>query len=200
MYKKSLVIIISVIVISLTIYGLASKEKEEEPITINSHPSYIRLSIDELIRESDLIVIGNVNNVLPSRWNTPNGKRPEGNPAQAITPDMVIFTDMNFRITRFIKGEAKQGIARIRTLGGVVNDDRMIADDSIPKTDKTYLLFLDLDTLGSTAQIDPGHYWITGGGFQGLYEIVDDRAISTMDEWALEDLISYIQKALQNSQ
>jgi hypothetical protein len=149
------------------------------------------MSIDDLITESDLIVIGNVNDVFANRWNTPDGRRPGGNAPQKITPDNIIFTDMDFKVAKLIKGEQK--IARIRSLGGVADGDRMIVDNLIPEINKTYLLFLYLDTVGSTANILPVHYWITGTGYQGLYEIVGDRAISASDEWALNDLIAYIE-------
>ncbi len=171
------------------------KEVVVEPITIISNPSYVRMSLDEIIYESDLIVIGNVNTIYASRWNTPDGKRPGGDSSQRFMPGDVIFTDMDFSITQLIKGDAQQKTARIRTLGGVVDEVQMTADKIIPELNKTYLLFLDLDTLGSTAEIIAGHYWITGGGFQGLYEIVDNKAVSTNDEWTLGGLIAYIQNS-----
>ncbi|MFZ5858594.1 MAG: hypothetical protein ACOYZ6_17335 [Chloroflexota bacterium] len=194
--KKTLGLIISVLFVIIGVSLLVSKEDDREPITIEQHASYVLMSLDELIDTSDLIAIGNLDTVNKSRWNTPNGRRPDGNPAKAITPDLVIFTDLDFGITRILKGDPKQNNARIRTLGGEVEGDRMISHDIVPEKDKTYLLFLRLDKSGSTANIDPGHYWITGGGFQGLYEITGDRAISSADERALEDLIIYIQNAL----
>ena len=194
MNKKTLFLIVAFILIAGIIYVLGSKNDVRESITINVNTSYAMMSIDDLITESDLIVIGNVNDVYASRWNTPDGRRPGGNAPQKITPDNIIFTDMDFKVAELIKGEQK--IARIRSLGGVADGDRMIADNLIPETNKTYLLFLYLDTVGSTATILPGHYWITGTGYQGLYEIVGDRAISASDEWALNDLIAYIEKML----
>ncbi|WKZ36922.1 MAG: hypothetical protein QY332_03160 [Anaerolineales bacterium] len=199
MNKKTLFLMVALIVIPILIYVMGPKKDKQEPITIISHASYVTMSIDELVTESDLIVIGYVNTIYASRWNTPNGRRPEGDPAQKITPDMTIFTDMDFNITQLIKGDIQQKNARIRSLGGVVDGDRMIADKIIPKMNKTYLLFLDFGRAGSTANVVTDHYWITGGGFQGLYEIIDDRAISVSDEWALKDLIAYIQKSLSES-
>jgi hypothetical protein len=52
--------------------------------------------------------------------------------------------------------------------------------------------------LGSTADIDPGHY-IFLGSIQGVYKVVNDRAISYRDEWALEELVAYIEKSLSKS-
>jgi hypothetical protein len=48
---------------------------------------------------------------------------------------------------------------------------------------------------GSTANIDPGHFFVAGG-LQGLYQIADGKAKSFRDEWVLEDLIAYIEQSL----
>lgn len=200
MNKKVLFLLIAIASFSVVAYALTRKQGEREPITIKSHGSYITMSLDDLINKSDLIVIGNLKSVVASRWNTPDGRRPEGNPAKVITPEMVIFTDMNFSVAQSLKGNIQKNIVRIRTLGGELEGDKMIVDDFVPQSNKKYLLFLTLDTAGSTAKIAPGYYWITGGGFQGMYEIVADRAFSTMDAWTLEDLITYIQNKLQSSQ
>ena len=171
----------------------SGKNAETEPITIMANPSYVEMSIDNLISDSDLIVIGNLNTIYPSRWSTSDGKRSGDNSSAS---GEIIFTDMDFNITQMIKGDVQQKAARIRTLGGVVDEVQMIADNVIPEMNKTYLLFLGLDTLGSTAQIIPDHYMIKGGGFQGLYEIVGDKAISADEEWVLDELIAYIETSL----
>ncbi|MBE0681202.1 MAG: hypothetical protein IH589_04750 [Anaerolineales bacterium] len=200
MNKKVLLLAIVLLMISISLYLLKQKGDERalvvEPITIEYQASYVRMSLDDLITESDLIVIGDLKTVHASRWNTPDGKRPEGISARSILPDHVIFTDLNINVNQIIKGDVRQKNARIRSLGGNVDNDQMIADKIIPEMGKTYLLFLSLDVRGSTANIGPGHYWITGGGFQGMYEIVSDKAISKTDEWALDELIAYIQKTL----
>jgi hypothetical protein len=195
MYKKTLPLIITIIVIIVSImYVRKSKTIELEPITITVNNSYEILSIDRLITESDLIVIGSVKDIYASQWSTSNGERPEGR----ITPDSIIFTDMHFTVSQFIKGEQQN--LRIRSLGGTVGLDKMIVDNIMPEIDKTYLLFLYLDKGGSTSHINPGYYWITGTGYQGLYEIIDDIAVSSTDKWLFEDLISYIQKVLSEKE
>lgn len=64
--------------------------------------------------------------------------------------------------------------------------------------DQSYLLFLIEDTLGTTAEINQGHY-IVLGSIQGVYKLDGDKAVSYRDEWPLEDLIAYIQKALSQT-
>jgi len=204
MNKKNLFLTIALIIIPVLAYVWIQKNGKREPITndrrepitIVYHASYERLLLDDLIIRSDLIVIGNLKTIHASRWNTPDGNRPEGDPAQGIKPGNLIFTDMDFNATQLIKGDTQQKKARIRSLGGIVDGDLMVADKIIPEMGKTYLLFLNLNKRGSTANIIPGHYWITGGGWQGLYEIIDGRAISKVDEWNLDELIVYIQNKL----
>lgn len=204
MNKKTLLLTIALITIPILAYVWIQKNDgresitnaRREPITIVYHASYERLLIDELITESDLIVIGNLKTIHAGRWNTSDGKRPEGDLAQGIKPGNHIFTDMDFDVAQLLKGDTQQKNVRIRSLGGIVEGDRMVADKIIPDMDKTYLLFLDLGRAGSTNNIVTGHYWITGGGFQGMYEIVGDKAISKVDEWDINELIAYIQKSL----
>ncbi len=175
------------------IYAFLIREEERDPIIITAYSSYELLSLDDLIAESDLIVVGKLDSVYPSRWNTPNGRLPRGTTVYSITSDKMIFTDVNINLTQIIKGEKNQNVVRIRSLGGVVEQDQMIADDVIPEFGKNYLLFLSQE-IRPTENFDPIHYWTFG--YQGIYEITDGKAVSVKDEWILEDLIAYIQESL----
>ena len=64
------------------------------------------------------------------------------------------------------------------------------------EVNETYLLFLSLDRLGSTSDVGHEHY-LESYGPQGVYEIIDGKAISSQDEWILNKLIEYIQNRLQ---
>lgn len=194
MKNKVVLLTISALILSIA-FILQTQKNESEPITIVTHGSYIRMSIDDLISEADLIVVGNVDIIYDSRWNTPDGKKPGGDTAKRFTPDNVIFTDIDFHFDQLVKGDFQQETLRIRFLGGKIGDVQMVTDETMLDINKKYLLFLDLDTQGSTAKIIPGHYRITGGGFQGLYEIRDDKAVSANDERNLGELISYIQNS-----
>jgi hypothetical protein len=72
---------------------LTANEQKREPIIIKSSPSYVEMTLDILINEADLIVIGGVETIFPGRWNTPDGKLPKGITVDTITPDKIIFTD-----------------------------------------------------------------------------------------------------------
>lgn len=177
------------------ISSLNENKPQREPIIIKSNGSYEEMSLDTLVTESDLIVVGTVDKIHPGRWNTLDGKLPEGTTVLTITPDKVIFTDVDLSVNQMIKGQSNQNIVRIRSLGGIVEQDQMIVSGVASlEMGQTYLLFLGKDT-GSTAEINPGHFFVKGG-LQGLYQISDGRARSIRDEWQLEELISYIETSL----
>jgi hypothetical protein len=195
MNKKIWITVIAVVGIAILLNTL--NKNKREPIIITSNASYPEMSLDTLINESDLIVIGVVDKVHSSRWNTLDGKLPVGLTIHTITPDKVIFTDINFKADQVLKGQGNQKAVRIRTLGGTVENDQMIVNGTASfELGNTYLLFLGLDT-GATADINPGHYFVRGG-LQGLYKVFNGKATNLKDEWFLEDLIAYIEQALSS--
>jgi len=192
MSKKILTAVVILMGLTALLYILTAREDKREPIIITSNASYIEMPLDTLIAEADLIVIGNLDTIHPSRWNTLDGKLPDGITVQTITPDKVIFTDIDFNVNQIMKGQSDQNAVRIRSLGGVVEQDQMIVSGAASlEKDKPYLLFLGQDT-NSAADIDSVHYFVLGG-LQGLYQISNGKAISFRDEWQLEELIAYIQ-------
>lgn len=198
MNKKNVSILV-LVAVALTAVGVLSsvffKQENREPIIITSYASLEKMSIDDLIAESDLIVIGWVETVHPSRWNTADGYLPDDVTVKTISSDMVIFTDIGFNISEILKGETEHSQVRIRTFGGEVGQDRMIVSGEPSLiAGQTYLLFLSPDT-GLTSEIEPGHYLVTGA-IQGAYQISGDKAISVSDEWLLQDLVDYIRKSL----
>ena len=194
MDKKMLLIIL--VSIGLMVSCSIPSAKEQEPLSIYVGVTYVEKSLDNLIDEAELIVIGEVDTILPSRWSTFSGKRPNDDEVS----DYTIYTDVIFQVNQVLKGQIESSAIHIRTFGGKVGQDQMVVSlETQFEIGQTYLLFLSLDT-GSTANIDPGHYSEDGGGGQGVYEIHDGKAISGNDEWILEDMIAYIQNALQNSQ
>ncbi len=195
MNKKIITALVVITGVAILFYTLTTNGNKREPIIITSNASYIEMSLDTLIAEADLIVTGSVDTIHPSRWNTLDGKLPKGTTVNTITPDKVIFTDANLSVDQILKGQSNQRTVRIRSLGGVVEQDQMIVSGVAPlEMGNTYLLFLGRDT-GSTAAIDPGHYFVRGG-LQGLYEVFGGKAISLREEWQLEELIAYIQNSL----
>jgi len=164
-------------------------------ITVRSHALLEEFSLDELIAKSDRIVTGTITNVYPSRWNTPDGILSPGITAETISPDSVIFTESEVTIDQSFKGDLAEKTIRVRTFGGIVGQDRMVAE-SEPELElgQTYILFLSKDT-GKTAEIGPEHYLVTGA-VQGAFKMVGDMAVSEVSELPLTDLLTKIQSGV----
>ncbi len=197
MNKKNVSILV-LVAVALTAVGVLSsiffKRENREPIIITSYASLEKMSIDDLIAKSDLVVIGWVDTVHPSRWNTSDGNLPDDVTVETISSDMIIFTDISFHISDILKGKTEQSQVRVRIFGGEVKQDRMtISGEPSLIAGQTYLLFLSPDT-GLTSEIEPGHFLVTGA-IQGAYQISGDKAISVSDEWLLQDLVDYIRKS-----
>jgi len=182
---------------TLMLLGSCSQENlKREPITITAYASEAKLSLDDLIGMADLIVIGDFVNFHPSRWNTPDGKLPDNATIETISRQRLsIFSDSEFHIAKYLKGDTQDPVIRIRTFGGQVGEDRMIiSDEPTYETGKTYVLFLFHDT-GTTSEVAPGAYY----GTSSPYEVKDGKAISADDEWVLDELIAYIQNSLSQT-
>ncbi len=195
MNKKMLTTLFIVIGLAVLLIVLFRTDKKREPIKITAYSSMEELTLDELITKADLIVVGQAKTVYPSRWNTPNGKLPDGVTTKNLSTKNIIFTDLNFLVSQTIKGENGASVL-IRTFGGQVDQDIMtISPVESLETGQVYLLFLSRDNTGLTASIDPSHYLVLGS-IQGTYKVSDGKAISFRDEWQVEKLIDYIQKII----
>ena len=76
----------TILLLTLFLFGIflswpaftVSKEEARQPFLLSSESgSYTEKSLDDLIYETDTVVVGHFTSTLPSRWNTPNGKLPE---------------------------------------------------------------------------------------------------------------------------
>lgn len=197
--NKKIVSILVLATVALTavgvLIGIFSDEGNREPIIINSYASLEKMSMDDLIAKSDLIVLGQVDTVYPSRWNTSDGNLPNDVTVETISSDMIIFTDISFNISEILKGKIEHPQVRVRIFGGEVKQDRMtISGEPSLIAGQTYVLFLSPDT-GLTSEIETGHFLVTGA-IQGAYQIFGDKAVSASDGWLLQDLVDYIRKSL----
>ncbi|HET6598068.1 MAG TPA: hypothetical protein VFG81_20775 [Anaerolineales bacterium] len=192
---KKFIFITLITVLGLATLFLTLSSNEKKTITLRSDALLISFDIDALIKEADLIVIGEIKTILPSRWNGPNGRSDPKN----ASPDEIarahgLFTDSLISIKQTLKGDIVKPI-RVRSFIGETDTLRWEnKSEPVYVLGKTYLLFLAQDT-GATAKVEPGDY-VSVGAYQGVYEIVDGRAISADDEWVLEDLIAYIEQSL----
>lgn len=193
--NKKTIMFLFIVGISILFVIPFIKTNKREAITITSYASVVEMSLDDLIAKADLIVVGDFVKIRPSRWNTANGRLPDNATIEIVSQEHLrIFTDSDFQVDQYLKGDVQIPVVRIRTFGGQVGDDSMIVSgEPVYEIRKTYLLFLYYNT-GATADIDPGSYY----GSSTFYEISDGKAISVKDEWVLEELIAYIEKSLSN--
>lgn len=196
MNRKTLTAIVIVIIFGIALYAITTVGKEE-PVTLRASGSLEALTIDDLIDRAELIIIGEVKATLPSQWKGQNEKDATNATPQEIFEAEGLFTDSLISIEQTLKGNIQEPIVRVRTFNGETEQLRWVSSiEPDYQVGQVYLLFLHKDT-GPTQIVDPGDY-IAVNAIDGVYKIVDGKAISIDDEWVLEDLIQYIQKALAN--
>lgn len=100
------------------------------------------LSIPFLDNHSESVVVGHVVEILPSRWNTPDGKKPTSFDAGLASQVGSIYTDVIIKVDRNVKGSTPATLV-IRTLGGQVGDDsNFVEDEAKFELGENVLLFL----------------------------------------------------------
>lgn len=147
---------------------------------VSSSTSYIleKYDLKKLVSMSDNIIIGDVSNVLPSKWNTPDGKRPSEN---NNTPPYIIYTDTNIKIVENLKGSLNSTII-VRTLGGTVGQDTQnVEDQPSYNINEKVLIFLKKDNDPRTQDIGDDHF-ITVGLVQGKIPISQNNDVIIGDE------------------
>lgn len=174
----------------------AALQSTREPITINSSASLIKKSPKELVVAADRIVLGTVETIYPSRWNTPDGSLPPNTTIQTLSPDTRIFTDVDVRVERNLKGPASGDVVRVRIRGGTVGQDTMLADYEPEFTvGQRVVLLLRSEDDRIAGNIGPDHYVVVGA-IQGKYDIIGSDAISRSgDRQPFAQLLTLIQNS-----
>lgn len=157
----------------------------EEPLSGNADSSLIELSHEELSKNSDTIVIGTVKEILPSKWNSIDGKKPSEN--VTFSPHNVIYTDITINVDKYIKNPLSSKEVRVRVEGGTVGNDTL-KSDSEPSFEigENVLLYLMKDDNPGTKDISPDHFIVTGC-LQGKYRLTDDGKAIRPDETVSQD-------------
>jgi len=151
-------------------------DEEEIPsnkTTIAISASLAYLNFTELNQQSELIITGTVKEILPSKWNTHDGKR-RVDVIEDIPENDTMYTDIIIMVDQCLKGSLEDQEIRVRTMGG--EDDIVIIeweDEPSFKDNEKVLLYLCEDTYPVTKDIDPKHYVITGS-FLGKFTLTDD--------------------------
>lgn len=202
MKTKIFIVALAILVLAVFFYSLKGNEQTEEaipePVTFTAHGTLRELTIDDLIKEAEIIVIGRVEERLPSLWKNQRQGKPQDATADEIFMAEGLFTDSVFAVTETIKGGGLPPTIRVRMFTGEIEQVRWSSPTEPDyKVGSVYLLFLVAD-FGPTQTVDPGAY-IAVNAIDGVYEIIDDRAVSKTDEWNLNDLLEYIRSKLQQN-
>lgn len=135
---------------------------------------------EDLSKNSDVIVMGTVKEILPSRWNSVDGKRPDK--VVEFGPYDLIYTDIVISVDKYVKNPLSSEDVIVRVGGTVGNDSMAVEDEPSFKTGEKVLLYLTKDTSPGTKDIGPEHFKVTGY-IQGKFALTDDgRAIGWNNE------------------
>lgn len=203
MRKRKLIMLFVACGLVLLMATLFSERREPEknqvePIVIAVHGSLETMTVDDLIAKSELIIIGKVDTIQPSKCKVPSGKIPENLTVSVILDnDMSIVTDHLISIDKILKGDYKDQVIRVRAFAGEIDQIRFKSSSQPSyKLNQLYLLFL-IEDHGPTQIVDPGDF-IPVNAIDAVYEIGNGKAFSIDDEWLLDDLIAYIEKSLSS--
>jgi len=130
----------------------------------------IVLNNSYLAQNSDVIVIGEVKEILPSRWTTEDGKKPIN------FYDERIYTDVIIEVNEYLKNPQPTEEITVRTMGGKIGYDRIISEDEAEfEPDEKVLLFLTTHD-PYTENIGSEHFRVRGRMY-GKFTIEDGQAI-----------------------
>ena len=160
-----------------TIVTPVTQETPASGISSSTGDMIERYSLEKLASMSDSVVIGEVTNVLPSKWNTPDGNKPLNNDIP-----YVIYTDANIKIGEYLKGILSTKTITVRVLGGTVGQDRQdVEDQPSYVANEKVLIFLKKDNDSRTKDIG-GEHLTTVGLVQGKISISQNNDIFIGDE------------------
>jgi hypothetical protein len=155
-------------------------------------------NIDDRIYRSEIIVIGEIKEVLPSKWNTLEtvNNRSLTSRSDVRQLGFGIFTDVIVTPVRFLKGSAPEdSTLRIRSFAGQIEHIRFINDlEPTYQEGQTYLFLLEQYRGAVENHIDPGFYLPIISG-TGAFHIENGVAVSFDDGWSLDELVAYIENS-----
>lgn len=154
-----------------------SSHDEEETLTdkttIAISGTLPDLNMTQLNDLSEFIIIGNVKEILPSKWNTPDGKR-RADAIEDIPDNDTMYTDIIIKVDQCLKGSLEDQEIRVRTMGG---EDEIVRidyeDEPSFRENEQVLLYLHNDTNPGLENIDSKYYYITGA-MLGKFTLTDD--------------------------
>lgn len=163
-----------------------------EGITIEVSGCLPYMSHEDLSNESDVILMGNIKEILPSKWNTPDGERPT-DVIEDLDQNDLIYTDIVVNVDQYLKNPFSEKEVIVRTIGG--NDGYICMSVNYEpsfKMDEKVLLYLREDTYAATRDVGFEHFVVTGG-MQGKFTLNDDgKAVGWSETISLNELLETI--------
>ena len=165
------------------------------PLTVESSVTMapIVLNNSYLAQESDMIVIGEVKEILPSKWTTEDGKKPIN------FYDERIYTDVIIEVDEYLKNPQPTEKITVRTMEGQIGNDRIMSDvqAEFEPAEKVFLFLTTEDPY--TKNIGGEHFMVTGLIY-GKFTIEDGQAIrlEVIERYRtipLQDLLETIEKS-----
>jgi hypothetical protein len=196
MNKKTIAPLIALFVLIFT--SCTTRTEKKEPVLLQTSASLVEMSLEDLIVDSELIVIGKITTTFPSYWIHQNEKDVQEATLEELVAAKGLFTDSSLEIAQIIKGTSEDTTIRLRTFIGKTAEIQ-VYNSSEPEYQEgqVYLLFLEKDT-GPTQIVEPGDY-IANGAIQGVCEIIDSKAVSCCgEEWEINELIAHIRQTLRS--
>lgn len=187
--KKFYILILMAAIIVAGAAAVINTKSREQPTTMFAMNSWDGEVLNNTFLEahSDSIVTGKVIEILPSRWNTLDGKKPISTGKMPATKEEFyekqkeynIYTDVIIKVDTKIKNELTSTVVTVRTLGGQVGDDKMIEEDDAKfEAGENVLLFLTKED-PFTDNSAGTHYRVTGWKFGKFSITKDNQAVRT---------------------
>lgn len=198
--KKLYISILLVAILLVSAAALIKNENYDGPLTgvMGGIWSNSSSNISFLADHSESIVTGQVIKILPSRWNTPDGRRPkEFIDKKPTSNEKNIYTDIIVKIDKEIRGKDTPAEVTVRILGGQVGEDTMITEDEAEfELGENVLLFLTKED-PFTDNSAGTHYRVTGW-MNGKFNLINDHAIRPKLPKEDQDLL--LEEVLKNIQ
>jgi hypothetical protein len=149
---------------------------------INAQASLSRITINNLIEQTSLAVIGLY-----------NGKSEVLLIQSVIHGGLRVYTDYYLDVISTVRGETKSETVAVRVMGGVIGEySHTYTPSAIFVEGDTYLVFLMQPNMGSNFNTECNFYYLVGN-IQGIFTRDGERFVSqsqsnTFDEYALSKL------------
>jgi hypothetical protein len=175
--------------------GKQSNETARQPINAFTEKIMEKYTIERLNSMADSIVIGEVTKIQPSRWNTPDGKKP----ISIRNTSHIIYTDVLIRVEKYLKNPLITDRIIIRVLGGTVGEESLIVEDQPSfKSNEKVLIFFKSDHDPRTKNIGMKHF-VIAGNFQGKTTIENGKVIIGGEKLTVDELLAKFSKKVDKT-